>query len=120
MAAGAGNLWVAGLGLVVVAAAAFLVRDDIKVPTQAPAFELRLRVSLSQDLSALLAAALDPFLVERRLRAIQTVKQGIALDVTYDITMNPDRSPDDLVRTLNRIEGVQEVDLHRQNNEETS
>jgi len=45
--------------------------------------------------------------------SISTAKQGAALDVTYETRMRPDGSADELVKALNRIEGVQSVEFQR-------
>jgi hypothetical protein len=47
-----------------------------------------------------------------------TGKQGIALTVIYQVRLRPGGSPDELVRMLNRTEGVQSVQLERRGWEE--
>ena len=50
---------------------------------------------------------------ERRLRlvSIGTAKQGIALDASYSVRIRHDKSANDLVKALNRLDGVQSVQL---------
>ena len=55
---------------------------------------------------------LDEFAKDRRLTSLSTAKQGMAIEVCYEVTLARDRSASELVRTLNRIEGVQGVTLH--------
>jgi hypothetical protein len=45
--------------------------------------------------------------------SVATAKQGVLLDVTYETRLSPDRSADELVKSLNRIEGVQSVRFQR-------
>jgi hypothetical protein len=47
-----------------------------------------------------------------------TGKQGIALSVIYQVRLKRGGSPDELVRMLNRTEGVQSVQLERRGWEE--
>ena len=45
--------------------------------------------------------------------SIATARQGVSLDVTYETRLRPDGSADELVKALNRVEGVQSVQLQR-------
>jgi len=114
MAVGANNPWVAVIGLAVVGFAAFVMmtRSGALSDSQ-PAFLLRLRVGLGHDLDKLLGDTLDAHLQKRELLSIGTARQGISLDVTYQTRLRPDGSPDELVKALNRVEGVQSVELER-------
>ena len=120
MAVGARDLWVALIGIGVVGLAAYLMMARAKVfsATQPP-FLLSLRLGLGHDLDQLLGSTFDAHLQERELMSIGTGKQGLTLEVTYETRLRPAGSPDELVKALNRIEGVQRVELHRQGFEET-
>jgi len=50
---------------------------------------------------------------QRHLRSIKTARQGLAIDVSYTTRLKPGCSPDELVKLLNRIDGVQDIDLFR-------
>ena len=50
--------------------------------------------------------------------SVSTAKQGVSLDVTYETRLRPDGSADELVKALNRIEGVQSVEMRRRGFEE--
>ena len=78
-----------------------------------PAFLLSLRVGLEHDLDKLLGGTLDVHLQERELMPVAAAKQGLSLDVTYEIRLRPTGPADELVEALNRIEGVQSVQLER-------
>lgn len=116
MAAGAGDLWVGLIGLVIVSLAAFLMKsrgteagaDEGPMP-----FLLRVRVGLGTDLQKLVGSTLDAHLSERRLRSMETAKQGISVDVTYDARLRSADSAEALLKALNRLEGVQDVRLER-------
>lgn len=113
MGVGAGAPWVAVIGLVVVGAASFAMRPAAMAVRSAARFTLTLRVGLGLDLDAVLGVALDSHLVSRRLQSIGTTRQGTSIDVIYDAVLAPTCSPDDLVKTLYRIEGVHAVELRR-------
>jgi hypothetical protein len=114
MAVGASDLWVAVIGILVVGFAAYLMMARAKVFSAAqPALILNLRVGLGLDLEKLLDATLGSHLIERELMCVATARQGASLDVTYEARMKPEVSPDELVKALNRIEGVQSVEVRR-------
>ncbi len=119
MAVGAQNLWVAVIGIGVVGLAAYLMMARARVFSAAqPPFLLSLRIGLGHDLDALLGGAFHEHLQEHELMSAATGKQGVALDVTYETRLRPNRSPDELVKALNQLEGVQRVELHRRGFEE--
>lgn len=114
MSVGARDLWVAVIGIGVVGFAAYLMMARAQVFSAAqPAFVLSLRVGLGHDLEALLGSTLDAHLQDRELMSVGTAKQGALLNVTYEARIKSAVSPDELVKSLNRIEGVQSVQLHR-------
>jgi len=114
MAAGANNLWVGMIGIGVVGLAAYLMMARAQVfSASQPAFLLSLRVGLGLDLDKLLGGALDVHLQERELMSVATAKQGVSLAVTYETRLCPGGSADELVKALNRIEGVQSVEMQR-------
>ena len=114
MAVGANNLWVSLIGIGVVGLAAFVMmtRPGLIASSQ-PAFLLNLRVGLGHDLDKLLGGTLDEHLQERELLSIATARQGVSLDVTYETRLRREGSADELVKALNRLEGVQSVQLQR-------
>lgn len=119
MAVGAHDVWVALIGIAVVGFAAYLMMARAKVfSATAPPFILRLRIGLGHDVDALLGGTFDQHVQERELMSVATGKQGTALEVTYETRLRPGTAPDDLVKALNLIEGVQRVELHRRGFEE--
>ena len=113
MAIGAGAPWVAVIGLTIVALAAVLMmpRDARAAAASAHAYVLQIRAALGHDLQTLAGPALDAHLSDRRLVSIGTAKQGLSLEVVYDVHFRAGKSPDSLVRDLNRIEGMQSVEV---------
>lgn len=111
MAVGAHALWVAGIGLVIVGVAAwFLCRTD---DGDGGTWLLNLRLNVGLDPEAHLSSVLDIYALRRDLIAAETARQGIALDVSFDLRLRPSARADVLVQALNRIEGVQSSSLKR-------
>jgi uncharacterized membrane protein YhiD involved in acid resistance len=119
MAVGARYPWVALIGIVVVALAAVVMmrRASFQASTQ-PAYLLNLRVGIGHDLEQLFGPLLDQHLAARELQSIATARQGAALDVAYYARLRQDGSTTDLVTALNRLEGVQSVQLERRTPEQ--
>ena len=114
MAVGAKDLWVGVMGIGVVGCAAWLMMNRARAPSRSePEYLLRLRVGLGQDPEKLFGDTLNTHLQERELLSITTTRQGIALDVAYQARLRPDGSAHDLVKAMNKIEGVQSVQLER-------
>lgn len=114
MAVGANDPWVAGLGILVVAAAAFLLkRSGATAGGLQQVFELKLRLDLGVDAEALLGRQLDEHLAARRLLSIGTAKQEALLNVVYEARLRPAGSPAELLHALCRVDGVRGVELQR-------
>jgi len=114
MAVGAKDLWVGVMGIGVVGFAAWLMMKRAGgFSPAAPEYLLSLRVGLGHNLEKLFGDTLDTHFQERELVSITTARQGIALDVAYQARFRPDGSADELVKALNKIEGVQSVQLER-------
>lgn len=112
MAVGSQNLWVACLGIAVVAAASFVLawRDDAPAAgVTETAFVLRLRANVGVDLGAVLAGAIPG--AKLRLLSLSTAKQGTSLDAAYELHIPQETSPEELVKKLHRIDGINDVRL---------
>jgi uncharacterized membrane protein YhiD involved in acid resistance len=115
MAIGANHWWVAAVGVATVWLAAFLMQTR---PARAAAvsrglFLLSVRVGLGHDAETLLGSTLDSTLDERRLMSMATARQGMSIDMSYEVHLRKGHRPDELVKALNRIDGVQSVELKR-------
>jgi len=116
MAVGANDPWVAAIGLLVVGTAAALMRPKTLASRDTgpeDTFTLTLRLNIGVDLERMLGGLLDTHLEGRHLRSIRTAKQGLAIDVSYATRLKASCSPDELVKALNLIDGVQDVELAR-------
>jgi hypothetical protein len=112
MACGASDPRVAVIGIVVVSAAAFVMkpRRGAKSGVAMP-FTLEVRIATGQDLDATIAGVLETFSTDRRMIAVGTARQGIAIEASYVVQLRPGQRPDELVKALNRLDGVQNVAL---------
>lgn len=117
MAIGASNLVVAGTGLVVVGIAAFLMRSRSRVAAAGPVgdlpFELTVRLGLGADPEVVLGPTLDGFRVSRQLSSVATVRQGLAVEAGYRLSVEAGSAAGHIVNALNQLEGVQGVALKR-------
>jgi hypothetical protein len=103
--------------VVALAAVVMMRRASFQASTQ-PAYLLNLRVGIGHDLEQLFGPLLDQHLAARELQSIATARQGAALDVAYYARLRQDGSTTDLVTALNRLEGVQSVQLERRTPEQ--
>jgi hypothetical protein len=108
MAVGARDPWVALVGIGVVGLAAFLMRSASAANSP---FLLCVRVAVGRDLQETIGTTLDAHLSDRRLLSVSTAKQGISIDALYTVRFRRDGAADNLVKALNRLEGVQNVEL---------
>jgi hypothetical protein len=114
MAVGARNLWVAVIGFAVVGVAASVAaaRSRGSVDSR-PAFLLTVRVMAGADLDKLVARELGSLTDSLDVVSVETAKQKTCLEITYAVRLNPAVTGEDIVKGLERIEGVQDVRLHR-------
>jgi hypothetical protein len=114
MAVGAQDLAVAGIGLVVVGIAAWLLRPGRDaIEGLAPDWVLSVRLNIGLEPEAALGSVIDRHATRRALVGVETARQGIALDVLFHLGLRPAARADALVQELNRVEGVQAVTLKR-------
>jgi hypothetical protein len=114
MAAGASQPGLALAGLVVVTITAIVMRSrPARTPDTLAWFQLSVRVGLGHDAEALIGSTLDKFVSDRRVMSMSTARQGMSIDITYETRLRKDSVPDELVKALNRLEGIQSVELQR-------
>ena len=113
MAVGASHPSVALSGILVVGVVAGVMSRQNGVPASDP-YLLQLRIGLGHDAETLLRSVLDAHVQNRRLVSMSTARQGMALEVAYRAVLGNDSSASDLVKALNRLEGVQSVTLQRE------
>ena len=118
MACGAGQPITALVGFLIVSMAAWLMRSrEVEAAVEA-VFHLNLRVALGQDLSGLLGTTIAPFVRDHRLLSMETSGKGTSIDASYEAHLTNEAAADDLIKALQRIEGVQSVGLKRHAAEE--
>lgn len=114
MAAGAGHIAVALVGITITGLASFVMRPQIfawHVPSNA--LLLSLRIGLGRDPNMLFPSVFEQYLDTFDLCATSTAKQGNALDVAYNIQLRQGISQTAFVSALSLVEGVQSVELRR-------
>ncbi len=111
MACGASDPRVAVIGIVVVSAAAFVMKPRAGKAAEPQSFTLDVRIATGQELEATISGALDAFASDRRLVSVGTARQGIALEASYVVRLRQGQRADELVKALNRLDGVQNVAL---------
>jgi Domain of unknown function (DUF4956) len=115
MAVGAGHPGLAVSGLGVIGFAAMVMRRGLGrvVMMRQDPFLVNVRLGLGHDASTVLGPVFDIHLVDRQLISIGTAKQGLAIELSYRATLKSDDAAGDLVKALNRLDGVQGVSLQR-------
>jgi uncharacterized membrane protein YhiD involved in acid resistance len=114
MAVGAGHLMVALIGIGVVGGAAFAVQPRRRADHWSDAdSSLSVRVGVGRNPESILQDAFAKHLVRCELQSAATGRQGAVLDLTYKVRLRMGAEPAELIDELNRIEGVQSVELRR-------
>jgi hypothetical protein len=116
MSAGGGQLpmAVAGFCAAAVAAAVFRPRSTRGGgPVTGWILKVRVGVGNGDSPAAVLREVLDRHLAAAEPQAAATGRQGAAIDLTYRVRLRPTTDPTVLVAELNRLEGVQNVELNQ-------
>ena len=120
MAVGAGHSLLAVCGIGVVAVAATLMRrGGVAIPGRHETYLLKVRLGLGHDAGTVLGPTFDTYLLARHLLSIETARQGMALELCYRAALRSEEAAGELVKALNRLEGVQGISLeHMDSGEE--
>jgi len=115
MAAGANHLWVAIIGVAVIALAIFILRPrgQSLVWTE-EGCDLSVRLVAGKAPEQLLEPSFKKHLQSFEILAVATAKQGTAVEITYRIRFRRSSAPLELVSELSSIEGIQNVEVHRE------
>jgi hypothetical protein len=114
MAVGAQNLWVAAIGIAVIGCAAFVLAWLGKSRSDTDAtYLVTVRVNQGQDVDQVAGEVLEQHLQGRQLMSVGTARQGAALEYIYEARLRRGCSPEQLVKVLNLVEGLQDVRLQR-------
>lgn len=111
MAFGAGHAVVGLLAMAFTGLAAWLMRA--RVVDAAIELDLTLRVALGKDLGTPVADVFREHVRTSEEIGAGTARQGAALEQVWRVTLVAGGSPIGLVRALNRLEGVQGVEVRR-------
>jgi hypothetical protein len=114
MAVGASHPSVALSGIAVVGVAAWFMTRGQRAVAGDASFLLQVRIGLGHHVDSLLGPALGTHARTRRLVSMSTAKQGMAIEVSYAIELRSEQSAVELVKALNRIDGIQSVALNRE------
>lgn len=110
MAAGAGYLAYAIIGLPVIAVAAYFTQEHKQMQKIIPASNLHLRFLVTHLLQQPVEEVLKRYVDALSVRETSTCKKGTAFDVTYRIRMKRGMLTLDMVRELHALEGMQSVE----------
>lgn len=114
MACGLGNLQVALIGLVIVSAAAFALywiqRGSSKPQVD---WMLQLRISTGAGAETPWDAVFAKHCEQTQLMSTATARQGASVDLTYKLRLKPSVTPTQLLNDINRLEGIQNVEMKR-------
>lgn len=113
MAVGAGNPHVAMIGIPIMAVAAFVMDRARQGARAGAAHLLVVRLGLGHDADAVLTSTITAHATKSDLRSVATASRGTAVELTYDVRLARSSSAEALVKALNRLEGVQGVELQR-------
>jgi uncharacterized membrane protein YhiD involved in acid resistance len=115
MGVGAGYVILAAVGIPAVLVAALIMRyignGYLRHSNGSGLALLTVRIGIGNDPDVLLSSIFAQFLAECRQVSTSTAKQGAALEVTYEVRQRAGGATFALVAALNRIEGVQGVEL---------
>jgi hypothetical protein len=112
MAVGAGQITGAICGIAVTSAAAVLFRDRPAGPAAlAGEVLVKLRLAWSDDAEAAAAEAISRYASQVTIASAGTARQGMLLELAFRAVLRPDVRPSQLIAALNRLEGVQGVEL---------
>ena len=115
MAVGAGQPVVAVCGMAVVGFAAVLLRDRPRYLVEMDReTHLTVRFNWSPVLETLATESIAKYASEIEPTSVTTVRHGAAMDLSFRVRLLPAVKPTELVAELNRIEGIQSVELHSQ------
>jgi hypothetical protein len=113
MAVGAGYPMLALIGIPAVAIAAIVMRlvGGTAELNRTVTATLVIRVGVGHDPKTLLDAPFASHLSNSELKGIATARQGVAFDLTYSVRLKQAENAMALIADLNRIEGIQGVEL---------
>jgi len=114
MGTGIGNHSVAIIGLVIVGSAAVILRFVPTFVAKSDAhWVLHLRVGTSVGGATPWEGVLAKNCATNKLQSTATARQGASLDLSYKVQLKKDVTPMQLLNEINRIEGIQSLEMKR-------
>jgi hypothetical protein len=115
MACGLGSIWVGsiGLGVVSVSAVVLFCFQRYTFRTQADEWNLLLRVGISLGSETPWESLFSKYCEQVQLQSTGTARQGAAVDLTYKVRLKPGITPLQFLNDMNRLEGIQNIELKR-------
>ena len=112
MGVGSGQFGVCLIGIPIVSLVAIaLTSNGPGQVTEAGEYRLEIRMSSGHDPVELLSGLFQRELVSYRLTQIVTARQGLSLDLRYNVRLMEPGDPLALVKSLQQVEGVQTVEI---------
>lgn len=112
MGIGSGQFGVCLIGIPIVSLAAILLTTNgTKPAVDAAEHRLEIRMSSGHDPVELLSELFQRELASYRLTQIVTARQGLSLDLRYNVRLKEPGDPLALVKSLQQVEGVQTVEV---------
>jgi uncharacterized membrane protein YhiD involved in acid resistance len=111
MAVGAATLWVAVGGMAIIALAAWAMRSGGSAADRPMTHKVTVRVAIGHDADQTVVSALQAHVTAWRMLGASTARQGAAIEVVYRVAVRKGTSAAAVVAALNRLEGVQGVEV---------
>ncbi len=111
MALGAGFMKIPLVAIPIAALAAFAFRPNGQA--DAPEHDLTVRVTVGVAPDAAVRELIARHVESSRVKSMGTARQGAAMETTYTVRLKDDGSVRGLVEGLNRVEGVQSVEIRQ-------
>ena len=112
MGVGSGQFGVCLIGIPIVSLVAIvLASNGTKPAAETGEYRLEIRMSSGHDPVELLTGLFQRELVSHRLTQIVTARQGLSLDLRYNVRLKEPADPLALVKILQQVEGIQTVEV---------
>jgi len=113
MAVGANSAELALVGIPAVTIATLVMCQIDGTDESGPSATLIVRIALGQNPNELLSPVFAKHLRSSKLTQLTTARQGAAIDLTYNVRLKDTEATLALVTELNRVEGLQSVELRQ-------
>ena len=112
MAVGAKSLWIALIGLCLVAVAElFLKLYKAKPSSVEPEYILKVRADFDCELEKMIHNAVGNSFTSCAVVSVGTVKQGALIEASYKVRLHGSDSPTKIVKTIKQLPGIESVQL---------